>query len=591
MPPTVSRRAVIAGGAALGGATLLPATAQAAAPAGINGWVTSTMARMTLEEKIGQLFWQYVYGGSATTPDQRNVPLYGVATPAEVVAKYHLGGVIYFAWSDNVTDPTQIATLSNGLQQASLDAAAKARVPLLVATDQEMGVVTRFGPPATQFPGSMALGATRSAAYARSAAAITGQELRAVGINTNFAPDSDVNVNALNPVIGVRSFGSRPELVAELAAAQVRGYQEDGNVSSSTKHFPGHGDTAVDSHTGLPVITHTRAEWERIDAPPFRAAIAAGVDMVMTAHLVVPALDSSGDPATLSRPILTGVLRGELGYEGVIVTDSLAMEGVRVKYGDGEVAVRALLAGVDILLMPPAMDVAWNAVVDAVRSGRISRRDLDAKVRRILECKFRRGIVSEPMVDVAAIPSVVGTAAHQAVADEITDHTITVVRNDARVLPLRPAGRRILVTGYGVTTTQLVSQELAKRGATTQVLQTGTAPTSAQITSAETAARASDTVVVLTNKAWANPAQVTLVKRLLATGVPVVVVAVRDPYDINRFTEATTFVATYSYSPVTPRGLVRALTGEVSPTGKLPVDIPTADNQAVLHPYGHGLTY
>src|SRR6478735_4521284 len=249
----LSRRSVIAGGlaaaaagAAAGGARAATSTS-ATPPDAENGWVTSTMARMTLEEKVGQLFIQNVYGKDATTPNRRNLPLYGVASPAEVVQKYHLGGVFYFAWTDSVQNPDQIVGLANGLQKAALTQPSKVRIPLQIATDQEQGVVTRIGPPATQSPGSMALGAGRSAADARTAAAITGRELLAMGVNTDFAPDCDVNVNPLNPVIGTRSFSSRPELAAQLAAAQVAGYQRDGGVASSAKHFPGHGDTATDT--------------------------------------------------------------------------------------------------------------------------------------------------------------------------------------------------------------------------------------------------------------------------------------------------------------------------------------------------------
>ena len=602
----LSRRTVVAGGVALGllltgVGTGLASAAPPASGAGVgpgHGWVTSTMARMTLEEKVGQLFIQNVYGKDATTPDARNIPLYGVASPAEVVQKYHLGGVIYFAWTDSVQNPPQIAGLSNGLQKAALTQPSKVRIPLQVATDQEQGVVTRIGPPATQFPGSMALGAGRSAADARTAAAITGQELKAMGVNTNFAPDSDVNVNALNPVIGTRSFSADPQLAAEMVGAQVQGYQDDADISSSAKHFPGHGDTATDSHVAFPIITHSRQQWEQIDAPPFKSAIARGIDMIMTAHLSFPALDDSGDPATLSKPIMTGLLRGELGYRGVIVTDSLAMQGVRDLYGDAEVAVRALDAGVDQLLMTPSMDEAYAAVLAAVRSGRISHADLDAKVRRVLELKHRRGLVAQPYVDASKLDSVVGTPEHLATADAITDRTTTLVKNDKGTLPMAVQGKNVLVTGYGVATTQTLADGLAAKGAVTTVKQTGSAPTDAAIASAVAAADGKDAVVVTTMKAWDKAVtdpkggQQKLVNALLATGKPVVVVATRDPYDIAYLTNAPTYLATYSYSPVAIESVARVITGEVSPTGKLPVDIPVAgDPGTVLYPFGHGLTY
>jgi beta-N-acetylhexosaminidase len=561
-------------------------------PDAVTGWVTSTMARMTLEEKVGQLFVQYAYGSSADTKDARNVPLYGVETPAEVVQKYHLGGVIYFNWTDSANDPHQIANLSNGLQRAALSQDSKVKVPLTIATDQEQGVVVRVNPPATQFPGNMALGAGRSVDDARSAARITGEELKAIGINTDFAPVSDVNVNPLNPVIGVRSFSSDPTLAADLASAQVKGYQDDAGISATAKHFPGHGDTDVDSHFGFPVITHTREQWEQIDAPPFKADIAAGIDMIMTAHLNFPALDPAGDPATLSKPILTGVLRGELGFKGVIITDSLGMQGVRDKYGDAEVAVRALLAGVDQLLMPPDMDTAYDAVVAAVKSGRISQQVLNDHVRRVLELKYEKGLVANPYVDTSAVDSVVGTPDHLAAADAITNRTATLVKNDDSALPMAVEGTKVMVTGYGVTTKQTLADALTARGAQVTVEETGSNPSNATINRAVAAAADQDSVVVTTMKAWSTPQQQKLVEHLLATGKEVIVVAVRDPYDIAYFDDAPTYVATYSYSPVAIEALARVLTGEVKPSGKLPVDIPVAGApDTVLYPFGFGLTY
>ncbi|EAQ00549.1 beta-N-acetylglucosaminidase (putative secreted protein) [Janibacter sp. HTCC2649] len=598
--PSVTRRTAIASAvAATLAAGALPAmSADAAVPAGPTGWVQSTLARMTLEEKVGQLFVQYAYGKDATTADSRNIPIFGVATPAEAVQKYHLGGVIYFAWTGSVQNPQQIAALSNGLQQASLTQPSKVHIPLGISTDQEMGVVTRVGPPATQFPGNMALGAGRSATDARTAAGITGQELRALGINTNFAPVADVNVNALNPVIGTRSFSGNPALTAELVAAQVAGYQQDGNVSSSAKHFPGHGDTATDSHVAFPIITHSREQWEAIDAPPFKAAIEQGIDMIMTAHLNFPALDDSGDPATLSKPILTDLLRNELGYKGVIITDSLEMQGVRDRYGDAEVAVRALEAGADQLLMTPVMTTAFPAVVDAVQSGRISRADLDAKVRRVLEQKVRRGIVSDPMVDADTISSIVGTPEHLAAADDITNRTGTLVRNDDAVLPIAAAGKKVLVTGYGDVATTTLAAALDRAGTTSTRVTTGAAPTDAQIAASVAAAAGKDYVVITTMKAWdtavtdKKAGQQRLVKALQDNGVPVIVVATRDPYDIAYLPGTRTYLATYSYNAVSMESAAKIITGAVAPTGKLPVDIPTKDDpDTVLYPFGHSLAY
>ncbi|MEO7981851.1 MAG: glycoside hydrolase family 3 protein, partial [Sporichthyaceae bacterium] len=450
----------------------------------------------------------------------------------------------------------------------------------------------RVGPPATQLPGNMALGAGRSVPNAYDAARISGKELRAIGINQNFAPVSDVNVNAQNPVIGVRSFGSDPSLVSDLVAASVDGYQS-ANVAATAKHFPGHGDTATDSHYGVPIITHTRAEWERIDAPPFRAAISRGIDAIMTAHIVVPALDPSEVPATLSKPIITDILRGEMGYDGVVITDALTMQGVRDGFGDDRIPVLALKAGVDQLLMPAPgkLDIAYNAVLDAVRSGELTEDRIDQSVHRVLQLKMTRGLFKPKnvFVDESKVSSLVGTAAHQQRAQEITDATVTLVKDDADTLPLAKGAQKVLVTGASVTPG--LAERISARGPAATAYNTGTAPSDATITAAVAQAQTSDQVVVATNRAWTSAGQQKLVKQLLATGKPVVVVAVRDPYDIAYFTDAPTYLATYSTTAISIESLARVLFGEVQPAGLLPVAIPTAsDPGTTLYPFGHGLT-
>ena len=583
------RQALGLAAAAVAGTTLASTTT---AHAATDRWVRDTLRRMTLEQKVGQLFVCYAYGPTADTADARNTSLYGVATPAEVVRKCNLGGVIYFAWTDSVKDPQQIARLSNGLQSASL---AGSGIPLQIATDQEYGSVVRVGPPATQFPGGMALGATRSAQYARTAGAIGGRELKAIGITTDFAPDADVNVNPLNPVIGVRSFSSDPGVVAELAAAQVKGYQRDGRIVSTAKHFPGHGDTATDSHTGIPVIGHSLEEWTRIDRPPFEAAIKAGIDSIMTAHIVVPALDPSGDPSTLSKPILTGILREQLRFDGVVITDSLGMQGVRDKYGDAEIPLRAIEAGVDQLLMPVDPGLAYNSVLSAVLGGRISEARIDQSVERILKLKLKTGVVDHPSVDLARVATIVGTAANYAVAQQIADRSTTLLKNDADVLPLSPAPRKILVTGYSPAA---LGTALQARGATVVVKDTGATPTDTKIDDAVAASAAADLTIVLTMKAWDTEVtdkqakQRKLVNALLDTGRPVIVVAVRDPYDVAYFPSAHTTLATYGSTVPSMEALAKVLYGEIAPTGKLPVAIPAQpDPSQTLHPFGHGLTF
>ncbi|MFD4507876.1 glycoside hydrolase family 3 protein [Streptomyces sp. NPDC058457] len=560
------------------------------------------VARMSLAEKVGQLFVMRVYGHSATDPDQAdieaNLKEIGVRTAAELIAKYRVGGIIYFTWTHNTRDPRQIAELSNGIQRASL--AQPRGLPVLIATDQEHGAVCRIGRPATLFPGAMAMGAGGSRADARTLGRISGAELRAMGVRQDYSPDADVNVNPANPIIGVRSFGAGPDAVGALVAAEAQGYRDAG-VAATVKHFPGHGDTAVDSHTGFPVITHSRELWEKLDAVPFRAAIEAGIDSVMTAHIQFPALDGSGDPATLSHPVLTGILRGELGYDGVVVTDSLGMAGVRTKYGDDRVPVLALKAGVDQLLDPPHPDVAWNAVLKAVQEGELTESRLDESILRILRLKSRLGLLDRPYVPAKDVGRVVGTAQHLAAADRIAERTTTLLVNEGGLLPLsRRTHGKVLVVGAdpaspsGTTgpPTGVLAAALTELGFAATALSTGTDPSAADADKAVAAAQGADAVVVGTYNVTAGGGQQRLVERLVATGRPVVAVAVRNPYDVAQLPFVKACLATYSWTDVELRAAARVIAGQVAPHGRLPVPVQRADDPAqVLYPIGHGLTY
>ncbi|WP_411137265.1 glycoside hydrolase family 3 protein [Streptomyces sp. C10] len=608
---TVLTTAAAAAAAATGaGAGLAHGTApatghQPAAPApsaATRARLRRLISRMTPEEKVGQLFVMRVYGHSATDPDPAdaaaNQKEIGVANAAELIAKYHVGGIIYFGWAHNTREPHQIADLSNGIQKAA--AAQRLPVPVLISTDQEHGIVARVGAPATLFPGAMALGAGGSRDDARTAARIAGEELFAMGIRQDYAPDADVNVNPANPVIGVRSFGADPQAVARMVAAEVKGYQGAG-IASCAKHFPGHGDTDTDSHVGLPYIHHSAEEWERLDAPPFRAAIAAGIDSIMTAHIVVPAFDPSEDPATLSRPILTGILRERLGYDGVVVTDSLGMEGVRVKYGDARVPVLALKAGVDQLLNPPDLSVAHGAVLTALREGELAERDLDTKLMRILLLKERRGLFKDPYTTHRAVDRAVGTRGHLAAADRIADRTTTLLRNDTGILPLsRRRERRVLVAGVdaaapsgtGGPPTTVLARALTELGFTATALSTGLTPTQQRIDEAVAALGERDAVVVATYNVTAASGQRKLVDALLATGKPVVQLAVRNPYDIAQLAGVKAALASYSWTDVELRAAARVIAGLRDPAGRLPVPIMRADAPTrALYQMGHGLTY
>lgn len=597
-----SRRTLLAATAGLTAALAVQGTGTAHAASSNDKKLRALISRMTLEEKVGQLFVMRVYGHSATAPTQAdidaNLKEIGVRTAAELVAKYRVGGIIYFAWANNTQNPHQIADLSNGIQQAALG--QPRGLPLLVATDQEHGIVCRVGKPATLFPGAMAIGAGGSPADAHTLGRISGAELRALGINQDYSPDADVNVNPANPVIGVRSFGADPDAVAGLVAAEVKGYQSS-KVAATAKHFPGHGDTATDSHYGFPVITHSRELWEKLDAVPFRAAIKAGIDSIMTAHIQFPALDDSGDPATLSHPVLTGILRGELGYDGVVVTDSLGMDGVRTKYGDDRVPVLALKAGVDQLLNPPSLDVAWNAVLNAVRAGELTEARLDESILRVLRLKAKLGLLDDPYVSQPNVDRVVGIGTHLAAADRVAERTTTLLANEGRLLPLsRRSHKKLLVVGAdpaspsGTTgpPTGVLAAALSELGFQATALSTGTAPSAATADKAVAAAQDADAVVVGTYNVTAGSSQKTLVERLVATGRPVIAVAIRNPYDIAQLPTVPAHLAAYSWTDVELRAAARVIAGQVRPRGRLPVPVQRADDPArVLYPIGYGLSY
>jgi beta-N-acetylhexosaminidase len=555
------------------------------------------LRHMSLEEKVGQLFVATVWGKSADEARPENLTAYGVDTPAQVVQRYHVGGVIYFnnAGTDNVDNPAQLTRFSNGLQRAALTSGA--HLPLMISIDQEGGNVTRIVAPATEYPSNMAIGAGRSTRDAKKLATISGRELRAMGITQNFAPVADVNSNPLNPIIGARSFSADPKLAGDLVTAEIDGYQRGGwpgeTVSSAAKHFPGHGDAAEDSHTGLPRINRTAEEWRKTDMPPFKAAVAAGIDSIMTAHIQVPSLDPSGEPATLSKPIMTGLLRNELKYDGVVITDALGMEGVRRMHSDAEIPVLALEAGVDQMLMPVNLGLAITAVTDAVKSGRLTEQRIDQSVLRILKQKWHRGVFLKPFADEHALPRLVGTRQNLQEIQQISDRTVTVLKNDAHLLPVRKLPSKVLVTGWNNPAfpglpAEPVATLARELGGT--ALSTGAVPTTAQIDQAVTAATGSDLVIVLTNGLRTSASQRSLVTRLLATGKPVIAVAAQVPYDPG-FVDVPTWITTYAWRDVSMVSLAKVITGKIAPKGKLPVNVPTADPATVLFPFGTGLSW
>src|SRR5271165_7024998 len=405
-----------------------------------NSWVEDSLHRMSLEEKVGQLLFT-TYHGSFTPTDSETY-----AQMMHYINDLHVGGFITITHGSPLgiikdqAYPT--AVLANQLQ-------SKSKVPLLIGADYERGTAMRQDE-GTSFPTAMALAAAGNPKDAYTMGKITALEARAVGVQWVYAPVSDVNNNPGNPIINTRSFGEDPARVAEFVSEFIRGVQENGALATA-KHFPGHGDTATDSHIDLPVIKADRNRMERLELIPFRAAIAAGVGSIMTGHLNVPAFEPDPNtPATLSSNILTGMLRNQLGFQGLVVTDALDMGGITVRYAPGEAAVRAFLAGADALLMPPVPDAAFQALLDAAKSGRISQERLDASVRRILQAKARLGLGKNRLVDLAALNDNFGKTAWQDIAQEISDRGVTLLRDRQHVLPLdgtKPR-RALLVSLY-----------------------------------------------------------------------------------------------------------------------------------------------
>jgi len=545
-------------------------------------WVETTLRKMSLEEKIGQLLFT-TYHGSFTPSD--------AATYAQMmhdVEDLHVGGFI------NVTQGSPLgivksqayptAVLNNQLQ-------AKSKLPLLIGADFERGTAMRLDE-GTSFPTAMAVAAAGNPQDAYGIGKITASEARAVGIQWIFAPDADVNNNPANPIINTRSFGEDAPRVSEFVSAFVRGVEENGGLAT-VKHFPGHGDTTGDSHVDLPTVHADRKRIEELELTPFRAAIAAGVSSVMTGHLSVPALEPDPNtPATLSANILTEVLRDELKYDGLVVTDAMDMGGITVRYAPGEAAVRAVLAGADVLLEPPVPDAAFEGLRVAVTFGRISKERLDASVRRILEAKARLGLQKNRLVDVNAINEKFGTVTAQKVAQEISDRGVTLLRDLPKRLPLdgtKPA-RALLVAMYADPEPypgEDLERELRARFDAVTALRADTKFVKAdllKLPSPESYDIAILAFFVRVSDRKGNvdiPAeQAALAEKVFAGGKPVITVAFGSPYLVESFPKAETWIAAFGISEVAQISVARALFGEIPVRGHLPVTIPDLNPNA-----------
>jgi beta-glucosidase-like glycosyl hydrolase/CubicO group peptidase (beta-lactamase class C family) len=541
-------------------------------------WVKQTLGRMPLEEKLGQLLMVPFFGGFKSTESADYEELF------RSVEEQHVGG---FMLATRVAPqgivlsqvyPT--AALANQLQR-------HARIPLLFGADFEHGTAMRLAE-GTSFPHAMAVAAAGSPQYAYEVGRVTALEARAAGIHWIFAPDADVNSNPANPIINTRSFGEDPERVAEFVCAFVRGVEENGGLATA-KHFPGHGDTITDSHLGLPQVTADRARLEKVELLPFRAAISAGVSSVMTGHLAVPALESDAEvPATLSHAVLSLLLRKTMGFHGLVVTDALDMAGAADRSSSGEVAVRAILAGADVLLIPPAPDSVLAALYEAVASKRLSLSRVDESVARILHAKARLGLHKTRLVSVEKLNQTFAKSEYASIADKIAARGISLLGDGPGLVPqdASRAQRILLVAIAGdpdIYPAETFEREIRWRVDSLAVVRADTrfAPAAlAQLPSPDSydVAVAAIFVRVADRKGSIGlPAQqVELVEKLFAQGKPVIAVGFGSPYVVERFPQAQTWLAAFSTAEVAQRAAARALFGEIGISGKLPVSVPGA---------------
>ncbi len=553
-----------------------PASGLRALPPAAREWVDSTMRRMTVDEKIGQLLFT-TYHGTLIPTDS---PAY--AQILHDVTDLHAGGFILITHitplgiEKSQTYPT--AVLNNQLQ-------AKSKIPLLIGADFERGSAMRLDE-GTSFPTQMAIAAGGDPRDAYTMGKITAIEARQAGVHWIYAPVADVNNNPGNPIINTRSFGEDPARVAEFVSAYVKGVEENGGLATA-KHFPGHGDTAADSHIDLPVIRASRERLDSLELVPFQAAIAAGVGSIMTGHLNVPALEPDPNtPATLSSHILTDLLRNDLHFQGLVITDAMDMGGITVRFAPGEAAVRAVLAGADCLLMPPVPDAAFEALQQAVKSGRISRERLDASVRRILEAKAQLGLNKNRLVDVNAINSHFGEAAWQKQAQEISDRGITLLRDTPHRLPLdgtKPS-RALLLAFYAdpePTPGEDLERELRSRFDSVTTLRADTrfrdaanlklpSPDSYDVAILALFVRVSDRK----GNVDVPAEQAALAEQVYKAGKPVITLALGSPYLIENFPQAETWLGAFGISDVAQISMARGLFGEIPVRGHLPVTIP-----------------
>ncbi|HLV87172.1 MAG TPA: glycoside hydrolase family 3 N-terminal domain-containing protein [Candidatus Sulfotelmatobacter sp.] len=568
-------------------------------------WAEKTLHKLSIEEKVGQVFMIWCRAGFMNINNPEYLQL------QDAMKKYHVGSFAMTVHVDGPfllrTGPYEAAELLNELQRDS-------KLPLLFAADFERGVATRLTG-TTNFPHAMAFGADGKLQDAEMFGRITGEEARAVGVHWNFFPDADVNSNPANPIINTRSFGEDPAQVSDLVTAYIKGAHEAGMLTT-VKHFPGHGDTATDSHLGVASVNVDRSHLDTIELPPFRRAIAAGVDSVMVAHVTVPTLDP--DPnhvATISPTVVSDLLVGQLGFKGIIVTDALDMAGLTHLFANniGRAAVEAFKAGNDLLLIPADLGASYDAMVRAVQSGEISRQRLDRSVLKILKTKAALGLNDSRMVDLKSLATTVGKPENLNFGQQVADSAITLVRDNGQVLPLKSKGTSgpalpyttreethndtvALIFSDDVRTEsgRAFGRELRTRIPDAHVIyldpRIAAGMSDESLKAVDEAHKVLAAVYVIPtagkigNTMNLSDATAVLLQQLLDRAAQkTVVIAMGNPYLAEDFPKIENYLCTFSNASVSEIAAVKALFGEIAVRGHLPVSIPN------VAPRGQGL--
>ncbi len=584
-------------------ATMAP-TAQPALDQAAQQWVAATLKKLTLEQLVGQMIFAPLNSTYLSSDSDSYEAL------VKLIHESHIGGLIAFGGTEPMPNvmlnntygpvilgqPLELASLFNRLQAASA-------LPLLTTADFEWGVAMRVAG-TTRFPRAMAFGATGDPRLAYEAGKVVGLESRAIGVHVNFGPVADVNNNPRNPVINIRSFGEDPARVGAMVNGWVTGLQEAGMLAT-LKHFPGHGDTDVDSHLGLPIIAHPRSRLDAVELPPFQGGMTAGAAGVMVAHMEMPAIDPEKRPATFSPVIIGDVLRGQMKFDGLIFTDSMKMAAITKMASPGEAAVLAVTAGVDAILDSPDSAVAATALVAAVKDGTIPRTQVERSVRRLLESKARLGLHKTRTVNLETAALLAGGRKHEAVAQAVSDRAITLIKDERAMVPLTtprtgsmmylsvldyPSGWRIAAPS------RTMIPELKARWAATEAFEISDRTTPTELDLVRTLAAKYDAVVAgIYVRASSGSGRLDLAPQLeqflkdLARATerrkqPFVSVLFGNPYTAMGMPEAPAVMLTYDFSDASERAAIKALAGEMAIGGKLPIALPG------MFELGHGLS-